>query len=78
MPNQRAAFGRPSDVPGALTAGFWALRERVTVPPAGDKSPSRVAELWGFGALVAAAGLSNLLRRQRHRAPPGLLPNKGS
>jgi hypothetical protein len=38
--NQRAAFWRPSDVPGALTAGL-ALLERVAVPPKGDSNVRR-------------------------------------
>jgi hypothetical protein len=33
-------------------------KERVAVPPEGDKSPHVWQELWGFEGVVAAAGLS--------------------
>jgi hypothetical protein len=74
--NQRAAFGRPSDVLGGLTAGL-ALGERVAVPPEGDKSPHVRQELWGFGGVVAAAGLSTFSShrlRLRHALRAKLTP----
>ena len=41
-------------------------KERVAVPPEGDKSPHVWQELWGFEGVVAAAGMSTL---SNHRLP---------
>jgi hypothetical protein len=63
--NQGAAFGRPPDVPGALTAGL-ALLERVAVPPKSDTGYTRENKIDDVSAVLRYGVVSTTSELREH------------